>query len=62
MPEQPAGSHRPTPWTRPLRYVIVSWYGLGALWSLSLPVWLIGPLALTFYSVSTMGLPGPIPP
>lgn len=43
---QPArGSARqPTSWTRPLQWAVVAWYGVQAIYSVSIPFWLSGPM------------------
>jgi hypothetical protein len=32
----------PTPWTRPIQLAVAAWFALGALASLTLPIWLTG--------------------
>ncbi|MGA8923583.1 MAG: hypothetical protein WB682_10600 [Candidatus Dormiibacterota bacterium] len=43
--QQPQPSVRqPTSWTRPLQLTVAAWYGLSALYALSLPFWMAGPM------------------
>jgi hypothetical protein len=41
-PRGPA--HQPTSWTRPLQYAVVAWYALSALYTLTTPFWMSGPM------------------
>jgi hypothetical protein len=43
---QPAArsSRQPTSWTRPLQYAVAGWYALSALYTLTTPFWLSGPM------------------
>jgi hypothetical protein len=34
----------PTSWTKPLQYAVAGWYALSAIYVLSLPFWLSGPM------------------
>jgi hypothetical protein len=37
--QQPA-ARVPTPWTKPMQYVVAAWYALSGLYALSLPFWM----------------------
>jgi hypothetical protein len=37
-------SREPTSWTRPLQLAVAGWYGLQAIYSLTLPFWMGGPI------------------
>ena len=41
----PRTLREPTSWTRPLQYAVASWYAISALYTLSLPLWMSGPMA-----------------
>jgi hypothetical protein len=45
---QPATVRVPTSWTRPMQYAVAAWYGLAALYALSLPFWMSGVMAQMF--------------
>jgi len=53
--EAQAGARSVTLWTSTLRSVIIGWYALGALWGLSLPLWLIAPVAHVIWSAQSLG-------
>ena len=40
----PAVGRQPTSWTRPLQYAVAGWYALSALYTLTTPFWLNGPM------------------
>lgn len=40
----PGISRQPTSWTRPLQYAVAGWYALSALYTLTTPFWLNGPM------------------
>jgi hypothetical protein len=40
--QQPATVRVPTPWTKPMQYVVAAWYALAAGYALSLPFWMSG--------------------
>jgi hypothetical protein len=46
----PGGIHparttrEPTSWTKPLQYTVAGWYALSAIYALSLPFWMSGPM------------------
>ena len=43
--QQPSGTVRqPTSWTRPLQYTVAGWYGLQALYAMTLPFWMGAPI------------------
>jgi hypothetical protein len=37
---QPGTAREPTPWTQPLQYAVIAWYGISALFSATLPFWM----------------------
>ena len=41
----PRTLREPTSWTRPLQYTVAGWCAIYALVSLSLPLWMSGPMA-----------------
>ena len=41
----PAGIREPTSWTRPLQYAVAGWYVLSAIYAVSLPFWMSGPMS-----------------
>jgi hypothetical protein len=44
--QQPARPKRePTSWTRPIQYAVAGWYLILAIYSLSTPLWMAGPIA-----------------
>jgi hypothetical protein len=43
--QQPATVRVPTSWTKPMQYAIVAWYGLSAIYALSLPFWMSSAMA-----------------
>lgn len=43
--QSPRALREPTSWTRPLQYAVAGWYAISALYTLSLPLWLSGPMA-----------------
>jgi hypothetical protein len=40
----PGIGRQPTSWTRPLQYAVAGWYALSALYTLTTPFWLKGPM------------------
>ncbi|MEO8743880.1 MAG: hypothetical protein ABI334_01185 [Candidatus Dormiibacterota bacterium] len=38
-------TREPTSWTRPLQYAVAGWYVLSAIYALSLPFWMSGPMS-----------------
>lgn len=43
--QQPLATVRqPSSWTRPLQLTVAAWYGLSALYALSIPFWMAGPM------------------
>lgn len=43
---QPLPTRRvPTAWTRPMQYVVAAWYGISALYALSIPFWMSGTMS-----------------
>jgi hypothetical protein len=40
----PGTARQPTSWTRPLQYAVAGWYTLSALYTLTTPFWLNGPM------------------
>jgi hypothetical protein len=40
----PPTTRQPTSWTRPLQYAVAAWGAISALYSLSLPFWMGGPI------------------
>jgi hypothetical protein len=41
-------ARQPTSWTAPLQYAVVGWYALSALYTLTTPLWLRGPMSQAF--------------
>jgi hypothetical protein len=41
----PRSARQPTSWTQPLQYAVAGWFALQAVYSLSLPLWMSGPMA-----------------
>jgi hypothetical protein len=37
-------TREPTSWTKPLQYAVAGWYALSAIYALSLPFWMSGPM------------------
>jgi hypothetical protein len=46
--QQPATVRVPTPWTKPMQYVVAAWYALAAFYALSLPFWMSGVITQAF--------------
>jgi hypothetical protein len=42
--QPPATPRVPTPWTKPMQYVVAAWYGVSGLFALSAPLWMSGPI------------------
>ena len=40
----PGIARQPTSWTRPLQYAVAGWYALSALYTLTTPFWMGGPM------------------
>jgi hypothetical protein len=40
----PGIARQPTSWTKPLQYAVAGWYALSALYTLTTPFWLKGPM------------------
>ncbi len=42
---QQATPRRPTPWTKPMQYIVAAWYALSGLYALSIPFWMSGTMS-----------------
>jgi hypothetical protein len=43
--QTPVPERVPTSWTRPMQYVVAGWYGISAIFALTLPFWMGGQMA-----------------
>jgi hypothetical protein len=46
--QQPATVRVPTPWTKPMQYLVAAWYALAATYAVSLPFWMSGVMTQAF--------------
>lgn len=63
----PGIARQPTSWTRPLQYAVAGWYAVSALYTLTTPLWMDGPIREAFSQSlqrqeQVQGTATPVPP